>query len=97
MYAYAYAYIYIYIYTHMCIYIYIYIYVAETVLVDLRARAARVCWCECTGSSTKKAPRRKYMYFLSGATRALARRYPWQPVRVNLLTWFLPTENAAKI
>ena len=27
---------------------------AETMLADLRARAARVCWCKCTGCTTKK-------------------------------------------
>ena len=27
---------------------------AETVLADLRARAARVCWCKGTGCTTKK-------------------------------------------
>ena len=35
----------------LSLYIYIYIcnMLAETMLADLRARAARVCWCECTG------------------------------------------------
>ena len=27
---------------------------AETMLANLRARAARVCWCKCTGCTTKK-------------------------------------------
>ena len=30
---------------------------AETTLADLGARAARVCWCKCTGCTTKKVPR----------------------------------------
>ena len=29
--------------------------IAETMLADLRARAARVCWCKCTGCFTQKA------------------------------------------
>ena len=33
---------------------------AETMLADLRARAARVSWCKCTGCTTKKVPLRKY-------------------------------------
>ena len=32
---------------------------AETVLADLRARAARVCWCKCTACTTKEVPLRK--------------------------------------
>ena len=31
----------------------------ETTLADLRAKAARVCWCKCTGCTTKKVPLRK--------------------------------------
>ena len=34
----------------------------EAMLTDLRARAARVRWCECTGCTTKKVQRS----FLSG-------------------------------
>ena len=43
---------------------------AETMLADLRARAARVRRCKCTGCATRKVPLRKQLYFLSGATRA---------------------------
>ena len=27
---------------------------AEAMLADLRVQAARVCWCKCTGCTTKK-------------------------------------------
>ena len=29
---------------------------AETMLADLRARAARACWCKCTGCTTRNVP-----------------------------------------
>ena len=36
---------------------------AETTLADLRARAARVCRCKCTGCTTRKVPLRSMTVF----------------------------------
>ena len=59
IYVYILLYIYIYIYNYVYTHIYIYIYICITMLADLRARAARVCWCQYRGCTTKKVPLRK--------------------------------------
>ena len=52
---------------------------AETMLADLRARAAWVCCCTCTGYTTRRIPLFSSRHFLSGATRARAAAYPCSP------------------
>jgi len=52
---------------------------AETKLADLRARAAWVRGCACTGCATKGIQLSAQWHFLSGATRALAPTYPCSP------------------
>ena len=70
---------YIYIYMHTYIHTQVNTHVNPTMSADLRAPAARVCCCKCTGCTTKEVPLRKYCHFLSGATRALAPTYPCSP------------------
>ena len=63
----------------------------ETMLADLRALAARVCWCKCMGYTAKIMVAVLLVVLSQWCNPCTCTNIPVQPVRVNLPIWFLPT------